>query len=75
MKFYEPKEKTSKQVAGYIVGGAIALYILGALAGGPTGFVAVMENITATNPIVTVFLGLVLVFFVLGVINHFYPIL
>jgi membrane protein YdbS with pleckstrin-like domain len=72
MKWHEPK---ASNVGKYIVVGAVALYLLSALASGPTGFVAQIQNITSTNPIVTVIIGLVLVFFFLGVINHFYPVL
>jgi len=76
MKFNEKHGSgVGKNTTKYIVGGAIGLYILGTLATGDTGFVAVLENITATNPMVTVFLGLILVFFFLGLINHYYPIL
>jgi len=72
MKFHESKDV--KNVGRYIIIGSVGLYLFGALAGGSTGFIAVLENITATNPVVTVMLGLVLVFFILGVIDHFYPI-
>jgi predicted RND superfamily exporter protein len=70
MKFREPGGMT--KIVEYVIGIAIGLYVFGYLAGGSTGFIAVIENITSSNPVVTAFLGLLLVFAVLGLAWKFW---
>ena len=67
-----PKSE-GKYSIGSVVVAAIGFYILASLASGPTGFVAMMENITSTNPLTTLALGLVLALFFLGLALHYLP--